>query len=508
MIEAMADLPRLLVTGASGFVGRHLLDALKDDYVIFGLARRSQARAGAPVHPNVLWFQVDVGDRSTLGDVFRRIREHGGAETVIHLAAHHDFSGEEHPEYWRTSVHGLRNVLDACRDLRIRHFVFGSSLAACRFPRAGDMVSESSAADGDHIYARAKGAGEEMLKEYRADFRSCIVRFAALFSDWCEYFPLFMFLSTWLSGSWCSRILGGTGRSAIPYLHVLDVPPFFRKLLGVLGELEPGQVLNASPDGAVSHREIFELAHLSFHGQSGRPLFLPRHLCGVCIRMRNIVGAMAGETPFERPWMSHYVDRQLLVSSLRSRQLLTWAPRPRLGILRRLPFLIENMKADPVEWHRRNRAARKQVELRVNLRVYQLLERHESEICRRYANRLVELARSGRLPSYRSLSEEQVAWNARQLLRHLTSAVRTHEKGAIISYCRDLAAQRFGEGFTSRDVCDALDVLNRTCLAVLRGDPEGGALQEAIRDHVTMTLQVGCDQAQDVFEALDPSASH
>ena len=42
--------PRIVVTGASGFVGRHVLDALKEDWRIFGLARRSQARSGAPMH--------------------------------------------------------------------------------------------------------------------------------------------------------------------------------------------------------------------------------------------------------------------------------------------------------------------------------------------------------------------------------------------------------------------------------------------------------------------------
>ena len=42
-----------------------------------------------------------------------------------------------------------------------------------------------------------------------------------------------------------------------------------------------------------------------------------------------------------------------------TRARLDWAPRPRLAIVRRLPFLIENMKTDPVQWHRLNREAMK-----------------------------------------------------------------------------------------------------------------------------------------------------
>ena len=59
-------LPTLVLTGASGFVGRHLLESLAAEYRIFGIARRSQIRCGAPVHPNITWFQVDIGERLSL----------------------------------------------------------------------------------------------------------------------------------------------------------------------------------------------------------------------------------------------------------------------------------------------------------------------------------------------------------------------------------------------------------------------------------------------------------
>jgi nucleoside-diphosphate-sugar epimerase len=146
--------PRLVLTGSSGFLGRHLLESLKEEYEIIGLARRSQARCGAPFHPNIRWFQVDIGRRETLQEVFDEIIRGGGAERVIHLAAHYDFSGEEHPEYYRTNVEGLRNVLDQCRRLRPRQFVFSSSVAACSFPRRGEALDETSSPDGDHVYAR------------------------------------------------------------------------------------------------------------------------------------------------------------------------------------------------------------------------------------------------------------------------------------------------------------------------------------------------------------------
>ena len=235
------SLRRIIITGASGFVGRRLLDAFKEDFKIYGLARRSQARCEAPFHPNISWFQTDIADRRSIEAVFNQIAAAGGAEIVIHLAAHYDFTGEEHPEYYRTNVQGLRNILDLSGFVGVRHFIFSSSVAACAFPAPGTALTETSRADGKHIYAKTKRIGEDMLAEYRDLFRSVIVRFAALFSDWCEYPPLYMFLDTWLSSRWNRRLLGGMGQSAIPYLHVHEVPRFFSCLIDRLPDLCPGR---------------------------------------------------------------------------------------------------------------------------------------------------------------------------------------------------------------------------------------------------------------------------
>jgi len=192
------ELPRLIITGASGFIGRHLLEYFKDDFRIVGLDLRSQIRCGAPFHDNISWFQVDIGEHEPLAAAFRHIRESGGADYIIHLAAHYDFTGENHLEYRRTNVEGMRNLLEECRDLGLKRFIFASSVAACRFPPRGQHLTEDSPPDGKHIYAVTKRIGEGMLAEYDNCIPSCITRFAALFSDWCEYPPLYFFLDTWL----------------------------------------------------------------------------------------------------------------------------------------------------------------------------------------------------------------------------------------------------------------------------------------------------------------------
>ena len=400
--------PRILLTGASGFVGRHLLEGFKEHYRIYGLARRSQLRSGAPVHPNITWHQADIGDRDSLEEVFDKIAAEGGVEVVIHLAAHYDFTGDEHPEYQRTNVDGLRNVLELCERVGTRHFVFSSSLAASRFPAQGRALDESSPPDGEHIYARTKGLGEQMLAEYRDRFHSVIVRFAAMFSDFCEYPPLYMFLGTWLSKRWNRAVLGGRGISAIPYLHVHEMPGFFHALLERLEDLPPEQVVIAGSDDIVSHRRLFEAATGEFFRQPVEPTMMPRIMCGPGMRVMDLLGRLWGERPFERPWMARYIDLEMRVDSSHSRRLLGWEPRERLELIRRMPFMIENLKSNPDEWHQRNRSAMKEVRIRSFLRIHRLLERHEQAIAEEFDRRLT--AEDGRFARYRRMPAERRYW--------------------------------------------------------------------------------------------------
>jgi hypothetical protein len=347
-----------------------------------------------------------------------------------------------------------------------------------------------------------------MLAEYAQRFPATIVRFAALFSDWCEYPPLFTFLETWLSGAWNARLLGGRGRSAIPYLHVDDLVLFFLALLDRFEDLAPGAVLQASPDGCVSHQQLFDEATLLGRGRRARAIHMPRSLCGPGMWGLDLAGRLVGSRPFERPWMARYIDRTMTIDASRTRTLLGWEPRERLHVLRRLPFLLENRRMDPIEWNRANRAAMKEVHLETNLRIYRLLQRHATEIAAEFTEVLTGQDARDRFPSYRQVSGEDHRWNHMLILRHLMNAVRTRERSILVSYCRDLAERRFGQGFASREVCDALRELNRIVFKTLRRDAEAEGLRGDIYEHVTMTLSWGCDEAQQVFEHLEARQRH
>ena len=498
----MESLPWIVITGASGFLGRRVLDLLKSQYQLIAIDLRAQSESGVPKHPNISWHQFDICNKEALEAVCGELHANGDTiHSVIHLAAYYDFTGEEHPEYQRTNIDGLRNMLEQCRQMKPMRFIFASSLAACDFPPPGRALTENSPPDGEHPYAASKRRGEEMLREYADEVPSAIIRFAAMYSDWCEYPPLFVFLETWLSHQWNSRILGGRGESAVPYLHVRDGAVFLRKVVEKADELQRVVVLNASTNGAVTHQQLFEAATSYYYSQARKPIHIPKFLAGPGVVARDALGRLLGKRPFERPWMAKFIDLQLTADASHTQELLGWHPLPRLNILQRVPFLIENMKTDPVEWSRRNQEAMA-VTLRPNLRIYRLLEAYEEEITVQFMGIVVGERGQSPLSSYQALPADELDWHTKVIIHTLMTSVRNRQKGILMAYCRDVAERRCQQGFACEEVASALAALNHVCLEVLGKVPDSGVTPKDLHDYITTTITFSIDQVQEVFEHM------
>ena len=347
-------LPGLILTGASGFVGRNFIKAATGRYRLFCIARRSMEEAGVQPEANLRWIQVDIADRDKVLGFAQRLRDYGGVDYVVNLAGYYDFTNQEHAEYVRTNVWGTRNMLDLAKELGAKRFVFASSQAACPF---GTVVTEETPPDADIPYARSKRAGEELVQEYAPCVPGAIIRIAAVFSDWCEYPPLYTMLNNWCSGKFLeSHILAGRGLSAIPYIHVQDLAQFFLRVIEKSDTLERLCTFNAGPDGAVSHLELFSIATQFYYKRTIKPFFAPGWLLTPMIMARLALCHLQSKESFEQLWMLRYIDQQLVADSTRTRRELSWKPTPRKSITRRLVFLIENMKKNPELWRNWNEA--------------------------------------------------------------------------------------------------------------------------------------------------------
>ncbi|MEO0982643.1 MAG: NAD-dependent epimerase/dehydratase family protein [Pseudomonadota bacterium] len=147
------------VTGATGFIGGHLLRELaRRGHRISALARRDY-EPPADLPAEVEWVRGRLGDP----DALARLTE--GADATIHLAGLTKARSKE--DFFAINADGAGHMAAAARRAGCRVFVLASSLAA-REPQLSD-------------YAASKRAGEDAVKAEAGDMTVSIVRVPAVF---------------------------------------------------------------------------------------------------------------------------------------------------------------------------------------------------------------------------------------------------------------------------------------------------------------------------------------
>jgi nucleoside-diphosphate-sugar epimerase len=153
---------RTLVTGAHGFVGSHLVEAL--------LARGHGVRAlvspwggldnlsSVLDHPALDIFRADITDPASLDGASE------GIDTVFHAAARAQDWGRWE-RFYKTNVLGTKHVLEDAQRQGAGRFVFVSSVAVHRYSGFKDADPRSLPRDGGNVnaYARSKILAEDMV---------------------------------------------------------------------------------------------------------------------------------------------------------------------------------------------------------------------------------------------------------------------------------------------------------------------------------------------------------
>lgn len=168
------DLQRILLTGGAGFIGSHLSEALLrrdtqltivDNLDDFYSPAWKKANLEEIRHVGRYEFcAVDICDVDSMREVMTRVRP----EVVMHLAARAGVrpSIEQPRLYDHVNVAGTVNLLEICREVGVKKFIFGSSSsvygATSKAPFSEDHV------EGRPIspYAATKLAGELFCYTY------------------------------------------------------------------------------------------------------------------------------------------------------------------------------------------------------------------------------------------------------------------------------------------------------------------------------------------------------
>ncbi|MDX2497631.1 MAG: NAD(P)-dependent oxidoreductase [Desulfobacterales bacterium] len=497
-------LPGILVTGASGFIGRHFVIAVSGKFRLFCIARRSQKEVGIPHLANIHWLQVDIANRKNLLNAVRHIKNHGGVDYVLHLAAYYDFTLKENPAYEQINVTGTRHILEISKLLGIKRFIFPSSLAACKFPSHGKGLTEESPVDADSPYARSKRKEEAIIGEYSEFFPCSIVRLAAVYSDWCEYPMLYMLLKYWLSGNkLMSRVVTGRGESAIPYIHIKDLIKLFLRIIEISDILPRLAIYIASFQGSVSHNELFETATRYYYWHDIKPFQIPKLATVLGLIIISFLGRLSGKKTLEQPWMAKYIDKKLSVDASATYKALGWKPTTRYHILRRLLFLTEKMTRHPNNWTFRNEVLIKKVAFRKSTTIYDILTELRESLVEKIEAEITNPANKHRFPNYREMYSELLKWYVTLNYQVVAATVRNRDRSIIPIYAKEIAFKRYMDGYGAKEVRDFWLLIGKTMRESLLTRPELKDSKRQVDDYIILTSQLAADEFEDAYEILE-----
>jgi nucleoside-diphosphate-sugar epimerase len=162
---------RVLLTGATGFVGRHLLPELAVRHEVMALARRPPA--DGPV--GVAWVRGDL-EQLDPGSLPR------GIEVVIHEASRIDDPFGRDPsltELTPINVTGTVRLLEWAAGAGVRRFVHGSTGGIAGAGPPGAAMRETARARPPNPYNLTKHLAEQALLAYDWPFEACSLRYYA-----------------------------------------------------------------------------------------------------------------------------------------------------------------------------------------------------------------------------------------------------------------------------------------------------------------------------------------
>lgn len=327
----------ILVTGATGFLGRNLCEHLTHQ----GYSLRALVRPTSNFS-----FLRNLGIEIAAGDVcdFKSVEcALEGCEQVIHAAAHFHLWGPPRL-FHEINVEGTHNVLMAAFNAKIRRFLHISTIIVVGPQEPGAVITEATPYapyPGDH-YARTKKAGEELALSYgQKGLPVIVLRLGALYGPWGHYAFNRLFFEQFLRGL---RVQVHQGKHITFPCYVEDAATVIEATL-TRGEI--GQVYNISGE-SITHREVNKIISQLADKSSWR-INVPGSIMLNFARLLEFIALFSRREPFYPLNLAPYVFGDWVVSSDRAFQELGFKPTPfKEGAYRTLAWyrLIGNKNDD------------------------------------------------------------------------------------------------------------------------------------------------------------------
>ncbi len=304
----------ILVTGATGFLGRNLCQYLvKQGYQLRALVRPSSNATFL----EALGVELVIGnilDATSVQDAM------AGCDYVIHAAAYFRLWGPMEP-FRETNVEGTCNVLEAALALKVKKFVHISTFIVVGPQKPNAIITEDTPYNpykGDN-YAKTKQEGERLARAY-ADkgLPLTILRLSALYGPHGHYAFNRLFFTEFLH-NW--RVTVHQGRHITSPCYIEDAAQAIEL---ALQKGQVGEIYNIS-NQSISHREANKIIS-RLAGRSSWRINLPGWLMIQVTKLLELMAKITRREPFYPQNLVPYVFDDWIVDSSKAQRELSFKP--------------------------------------------------------------------------------------------------------------------------------------------------------------------------------------
>lgn len=185
---------RILVTGTAGFIGFHLAKLLlKEGYIVHGFDGmtdyydvRLKERRHQALRQNQNFTATE--ERLENHELIMDLAHDFKPDVIVHLAAQAGvrYSLENPRSYIDSNVVGTFNIMEAARELKVRHLLMASTSSVYGGNELMPFVETEKADTQLTIYAATKKANESMAHSYAHlwDLPTTMFRFFTVYGPW------------------------------------------------------------------------------------------------------------------------------------------------------------------------------------------------------------------------------------------------------------------------------------------------------------------------------------
>lgn len=325
---------KVLLTGASGFLGRHVIQKLSQGNVnIVAIKRRTSRIDHLKSYP-IVFIEGDIRDEACLDKAMK------GVDVVIHAVGTKMGRWED---FYAENVESTERLLQLSIKSKVKRFIFISSIDVYDHTHAknGSILTENTPKDPNppNHYSRSKIEAEALVERYckQHNVPTVIIRPGCIYGIGGNWYPARLGFTAGAN----RYALLGNGKSAVPLSHTSSVVDLIWR--SIQNEKAVGKSYNVLEDAVIKRLEFLKLAKSILFPNLKMvrvPLLVARPLA---FTMRSLL-KMIGRTPPTRlhPKYMRLFALSVFYANDRAKEDLGWEP---VGDVRKT---MEEM----LKWHR------------------------------------------------------------------------------------------------------------------------------------------------------------